>query len=44
MSERGNNIKVYVRVRPLSQMEAEVEGTCRCLDTSDDTTIKVTNF
>lgn len=44
MTEKGNNIKVFVRVRPLSQMEEQMDGTNRCVDTTDDKVVKVTNF
>jgi hypothetical protein len=35
MNERGNNIKVFVRVRPLSELESQVEGTSRCIEQLD---------
>lgn len=44
MNERGNNIKVFVRVRPLSELEAQVEGTSRCIEQIDDRALRVTNF
>lgn len=44
MTEKGNNIKVFVRVRPLSEMEQQMDGTNRCIDQPDEKVIKVTNF
>ena len=31
MTEKGNNIKVFVRVRPLNEMEQQIDGTNRCI-------------
>ena len=44
MTEKGNNIKVFVRVRPLNEMEQQIDGTNRCIEQNDDRIIKVTNF
>jgi kinesin family protein 5 len=44
MNERGNNIKVFVRVRPLSELESQVEGNSRCIEQLDDRSLRVTNF
>ena len=45
MTEKGNNIKVFVRVRPLNEMEQQIDGTNRCIESNhDEKIIKVTNF
>lgn len=33
--EKGNNIKVFVRVRPLNEMEEQIDGTNRCIEAKD---------
>lgn len=44
MLEKSNNIKVFVRVRPLNELEEQMDGTNRCIETNDERIIKVTNF
>ncbi len=44
MTERINNIKVFVRVRPLNELEAQFDGSTRCLEAIDDRVVRVSNF
>ena len=44
MTERINNIKVFVRVRPPNEMESQLEGSARCLEAIDERVVRVSNF